>query len=109
MMTLKSFRGDVKRISVVIPMLLAAFTANAQQPWTLDDCLQYARENNIDLQQREIEVELSKNSLNTAKTTGCLQSSSQQHSNSVLAMLQLQRVSWPQSLLMPTCHIPVAP
>ena len=67
MMTLKSFRGDVKRISVVIPMLLAAFTANAQQPWTLDDCLQYARENNIDLQQREIEVELSKNSLNTAK------------------------------------------
>ncbi|MBQ8009401.1 MAG: TolC family protein, partial [Bacteroidaceae bacterium] len=67
MMTLKSFRGDVKRISVVIPMLLAAFTANAQQPWTLDDCLQYARENNIDLQKREIEVELSKNSLNTAK------------------------------------------
>ena len=67
MMTLKSFRGDVKRISVAIPMLLAAFTANAQQPWTLDDCLQYARENNIDLQKREIEVELSKNSLNTAK------------------------------------------
>ena len=59
-MTMKSFW-------VVIATLLVTFSSSAQLPWKLDDCLRYARENNIDLQQREIEVELSKNSLNTAK------------------------------------------
>ena len=39
----------------------------AEMPWTLDDCIGYAQRNNIDVQQRVLQIEQRKTELSTAK------------------------------------------
>lgn len=39
----------------------------AQNPWTLSQCIEYALENNIEVQRSELNVDLAKNNLNSSK------------------------------------------
>ena len=41
--------------------------AKAQHVWTFDECVQYAIDNNIDIQKRSVDIQLQENELNTAK------------------------------------------
>ena len=47
-------------------MILAAATANAAQGWTLDQCIEYAIENNIQVRQSDLKAQNSDVELNTA-------------------------------------------
>lgn len=42
-------------------------TAQAQRLWTFDDCVQYAIDHNINIQQQEVDILLQKNQLNTTQ------------------------------------------
>ena len=41
--------------------------AKAQHVWTFDECIQYAIDNNIDIQKRAVDIQLQENELNTTK------------------------------------------
>ena len=47
-------------------MLLAAATANAAQGWTLDQCIEYAIENNIQVRQSDLNAQNNDVELNKA-------------------------------------------
>lgn len=56
--------------SIAAALLLVVGTAQAQEPakqWTLEECIRYAIEHNIDLKQREVEQENQKVQLHTSK------------------------------------------
>ena len=56
--------------SIAAALLLVVGAAQAQEPakqWTLDECIRYAIEHNIDLKQREVEQENQKVQLHTSK------------------------------------------
>lgn len=59
----------MNRIKILcITSLLAAFPAQAQTKlWSLGDCIEYALEKNIDVQQRKVEVENKELSLSTSR------------------------------------------
>ena len=42
-------------------------TVNAQRKWSLDECVQYAIDHNINIQQRAVDLQLKQNDLNTAR------------------------------------------
>lgn len=48
-------------------LLLLPLCLSAQRKWTLDECIQYAVENNINIQQREIDLKMQEIRLNTSK------------------------------------------
>lgn len=55
-------------ISAAVISLSVILPASAQNCWTLDDCLDYARENNIDIQRRLVEIEMQKANLNISNS-----------------------------------------
>ena len=56
----------MKATAIAVSMLLAAATANAAQGWTLDQCIEYAIENNIQVRQSDLKAQNSDVELNTA-------------------------------------------
>lgn len=60
----------MRRISTLMSLFLAmAVSAYAQEPWTLDQCIDYALSNNISVKQQEITVGRSEIDLNSAKNS----------------------------------------
>lgn len=55
-----------KSILIIIVTAAAAMNAGAQNPWTLQDCIRYALEHNINIRQRENAVKRSEIELETA-------------------------------------------
>ena len=56
----------MKATAIAVSMILAAATANAAQGWTLDQCIEYAIENNIQVRQSDLKAQNSDVELNTA-------------------------------------------
>jgi len=56
-----------KAITFSIVLFLAVVTGIAQQAWTLEDCIQYAMENNIQIKQSVLNTEYNENLLNQSK------------------------------------------
>lgn len=56
-----------KSIILSIALLATGFSLLAQKTWTLEDCLQYAMENNIQIKQSELNTEYNENLLNQSK------------------------------------------
>lgn len=52
---------------ITILCLISVITVQAQQQWTLEECIEYARNNSTEVQQRQIQIEDRELSLNTAK------------------------------------------
>ena len=58
----------MKRMTILVTVLLCSLSAQAQQgPWSLSDCINYALEHNISVQQGELTVEQREVELNTAQ------------------------------------------
>lgn len=59
------------RISILISisLILLSFDSAAQKEWSLQDCIEYALENNILIKQQELNVKVSQNQLQRAKFT----------------------------------------
>ncbi len=62
----------LKALLVVAGLLSPLFNVqwsmvNAQRQWSLDECIQYAIDHNINIQQRAVDLQLKQNELNTAK------------------------------------------
>ncbi len=53
--------------NILIAMLLCSTAANAQEPWSLEKCINHAIENNISIKQQKNSIEQSEVELNTAK------------------------------------------
>jgi outer membrane protein len=56
-----------KSILLSIGMLATGFSLAAQQPWSLEDCIQYAMENNIQIKQSVLTTEYNENLLKQSK------------------------------------------
>ncbi len=56
-----------KAITFSIVLFLAVVTGIAQQAWTLEDCIQYAMENNIQIKQSVLNTEYNQNLLKQSK------------------------------------------
>ncbi len=56
----------MKATAIAVSMLLAAATANAAQGWTLDQCIEYAIENNIQVRQSDLNAQNNDVELNKA-------------------------------------------
>jgi outer membrane protein len=56
-----------KAITLSILLILAVFTARAQQAWSLENCIQYAMENNIQIKQSVLNTEYNENLLKQSK------------------------------------------
>ncbi len=56
-----------KAITFSIVLFLAVVTGMAQQAWTLENCIQYAMENNIQIKQSVLNTEYNENLLNQSK------------------------------------------
>jgi len=56
-----------KSILLSIGMLAIGFSLAAQQPWSLEDCIQYAMENNIQIKQSVLTTEYNENLLKQSK------------------------------------------
>lgn len=54
-------------LKVLIIILCQFSIAKAQHVWTYEECIQYAIDHNIDIQQKAVDIDLQKNELNTAK------------------------------------------
>jgi outer membrane protein len=55
---------------LLLPLIAIAFTlsaANAQEKWSLDKCINYAKEHNIDLQLRKLDAEIQANNTEQSK------------------------------------------
>jgi len=48
-------------------LLLSAFSLHAQKQWTLQECIQYALDNNLNIKQQSLAVERNKNQLEQSK------------------------------------------
>ena len=48
-------------------MLMIGFSLAAQKPWSLEDCIQYAMDNNIQIKQSVLTTEYNQNLLNQSK------------------------------------------
>lgn len=57
----------VKRVTLFLAILLTATWAKAQNEWTLERCIGYALENNIQVKQQELNVEQQSNNLLRSK------------------------------------------
>ena len=58
----------MKRMTILVAVLLCSLSARAQQgPWSLQDCINYALEHNLSVQQGELNVEQREVELNTAQ------------------------------------------
>ena len=58
----------MKRMTILVTVLLCSLSARAQQgPWSLSDCINYALEHNLSVQQSELTVEQREVELNTAQ------------------------------------------
>ncbi len=58
----------MKRMTILVTVLLCSLSARAQQgPWSLSDCINYALEHNLSVQQSELTVEQREIELNTAQ------------------------------------------
>ncbi|MBQ9710749.1 MAG: TolC family protein, partial [Bacteroidales bacterium] len=56
-------------VSALAGILLSIPSVEAQTPWTLRECIRYALEHNITIQQRQISVQQSEIELNTAENS----------------------------------------
>ncbi len=56
-----------KSIILSIALLAMGFSLSAQQAWSLEDCLQYAMENNIQIKQSVLSTEYNENLLKQSK------------------------------------------
>ena len=56
-----------KTILLSIGMLMIGFSLAAQKPWSLEDCIQYAMDNNIQIKQSVLTTEYNQNLLNQSK------------------------------------------
>ena len=54
-------------ISIIIFTVLTGNSLNAQQKWSLNQCISYAIENNVNLKEYEIQEKLSVEDLNQSK------------------------------------------
>ncbi len=52
--------------AVIIVLLFSIFPAYTQSLWTLEDCLEYAMENNIQLKRQQLQSEIARNNYNTS-------------------------------------------
>ena len=57
----------MRKIYLIILALGVSAASFAQKKWTLQDCIQYAIENNLDIQKMQIQKESSEITLNTSK------------------------------------------
>ena len=57
----------MKRFKILSIALLLSAGLSAQKQWTLVECIEYAIENNINIQERKLEIESNKIQLNTAR------------------------------------------
>ena len=55
-------------ITIALAALLTTGTANAAQGWTLDKCIEYAIENNIQVRQSDIAAQSNDVALNSARS-----------------------------------------
>src|SRR5210317_715705 len=56
-----------KSIILSICLLIMGFSLSAQQAWSLEDCLRYAMENNIQIKQQVLQTEYNENLLKQSK------------------------------------------
>ena len=52
--------------AILIFLLLSVLTGYSQQLWTLEDCIEYAMENNIQLKRQELQSDAARNNYNTS-------------------------------------------
>jgi len=52
---------------ILVALLSLSVVSQAQEPWTLEDCINYAIENNLQLKQAEVNAQVSKNNYNQSK------------------------------------------
>lgn len=57
----------LKQIIIVLIITTISTVINAQKTWTLEECINYAIENNIQLKQSEITAKIAKNNYNQSK------------------------------------------
>ena len=57
----------LSKITILPAILLAAFPLYAQKQWTLQECIKYALENNLTIQQQTLAIERDKNQLEQSK------------------------------------------
>lgn len=55
------------KILLVLISLIYAGTINAQKKWTLEECIGYALENNIQIKRQELQTEIANNNLDQSK------------------------------------------
>lgn len=56
----------MKRITMIICLVVGFWNVQAQQKWTLRQCIDYAIENNIEIKQQELQVKASEVNLSTS-------------------------------------------
>lgn len=59
----------MKRIIIIMCFVVGCLSIQAQQKWTLRQCIDYAIENNIEIKQQELKVKASEVDLNTTKSS----------------------------------------
>lgn len=58
---------SLRRILAIFPLLLSFLSSQAQDIWSLEKCIHYAWENNLQVKQQELNVESSENTLYQSK------------------------------------------
>ncbi|MCK4663107.1 MAG: TolC family protein [Bacteroidales bacterium] len=61
-------RTTILKLQFLIFALTISFISNAQQVWTLEQCINYALQNNIQLKQQKLNAEYNKNIYSQSKT-----------------------------------------
>jgi len=56
-----------KFINLLVVLLLASQSRAQQKPWSLEDCIRYALDNNIQIKQQDLQTRYQKNALDLAK------------------------------------------
>lgn len=59
----------MKRFIILIIVIFSAFSSNAQKTWSLQDCIDYALANNIQVKQQQLSEQLAKVNLLQSKTS----------------------------------------
>ena len=60
-------RNTLLKITQLLVALLLASHSFSQEPWSLEQCINYALENNIQIKQQELNVQVSENQLTRSK------------------------------------------
>lgn len=60
------YKNTILTLSIVIVVVLFSFDSNGQNNWSLQQCIEYALENNIQIKQQELNVMVSENQLTRA-------------------------------------------